>query len=272
MSAPPPSETCLVDAHVHLYPGVDLGAMLTAAARHMAQAAHGAPRRSPGILILTETAGLDLFAGLIGPTDGWTIAPTAEPVSVLAMPRDEVGGGSPLALVSGRQIVTAENIEVHALGTRELFADGVPAAAVLTAVQNAGALAVLPWGVGKWSGVRAELVRGLISRQAEWPGLMLADSGVRPAFLSRPVLLAEAEAGGLTVLAGSDPLPLAAESDKPGRYGFVASCCFDPERPFAALAAWLRGNTGSPETYGTLEGALAFLCRQVAMQVHKRLR
>lgn len=274
LSGPAPGDLCLVDAHVHLYPGADPGQMLSAAARNMGRAARarGLPRRPPGILMLTENAGLDRFAELAGAAGGWTVAATAEPVSLLAVPGDgEMEGESPLAIVSGRQIVTAENIEVHALGTRAVFADGAPAATVLGEVQRAGALAVLPWGVGKWSGARGEVLRGLIARHGEWPGMMLADSGVRPALLPRPALLAEAEAQGLKVLAGSDPLPLAAEAGKPGRYGFLARCRLDPDRPFAALAAWLRALPASPETFGTLERALPFLHRQAAMQLRKRL-
>ena len=265
-----PGDLCLVDAHVHLYPGADPGEMLSAAARNMGRAARarGLPRRPPGILMLTENAGLDRFAGLAGAAGGWTVAPTAEPVSLLAESGD---GEAPLAIVSGRQIVTAENIEVHALGTRAVFADGAPAATVLGEVQRAGALAVLPWGFGKWSGARGEVLRGLIARQGEWPGMMLADSGVRPALLPRPALLAEAESQGLRVLAGSDPLPLAAEAGKPGRYGFLARCPLDPDRPFARLAAWLRARPASPETFGTLERAFPFLHRQAAMQLRKRL-
>lgn len=260
---------CFVDAHIHIYPDVDPGAVLTAAARNMDKEAHrrGWGRRRPGMLLLTENAGLDVFATLVGSVPGWIIAPTQEEVSLLATPQD---GGAPLAIVSGRQIVTAENIEIHALGTRASFPDGLPAETLLSEVQASGAVAVLPWGVGKWSGRRGALIRRLIEHNALWPGLMVADSGVRPKFLARPALLNAAETRGLKVIAGSDPLPIPAEASKPGRFGFIAPCGFDPDHPFAKLKAWLAKTKTSPELYGTLECAPAFMHRQIVIQLRKR--
>ncbi len=251
----------LVDAHVHLYPGMDLGTVLDAASCHMAAVGPG-----PGLLLLTENAGLDRFADLAGTLGGWEITPTQEEVSCLASP---VAGGAPLAVVSGRQIVTAEGLEVHALGTRRVFAERQPIREVLAEVPRDGALTVLPWGFGKWSGARGKLMADLIA--APTPGLMLADSGVRLGLTSRPALLAAGEARGLKVLAGSDPLPLAREAGKAGRFGFIAGHAFDTERPFAALAAWLGNREHSPETYGRLESPLGFLYAQTAMQIRKRL-
>lgn len=262
-------EVFLVDAHVHLYPGMETGRVLTAAARHMTRAAHGLGRvsRPPGLLMLTENAGLDRFAELQGRHGDWQITPTAEEVSLLARHAD---GSAPIAIVSGRQIVTAEGLEVHALGTRRTFADGRPIRDVLAAVPGDGALAALPWGVGKWSGRRGQIVASLIEDAP--PGLLLADSGVRAGFLPRPGLLATGEARGLRVIAGSDPLPLAAEAEKAGRFGIIARHAFDPERPFAAFANWQNGLANSPETYGNLESPLGFLRAQIAMQIRKRLK
>lgn len=272
------SETYLVDTHVHLYPDTDPGSVLSAAAGHMEQAAQGLglPVRPPCMLMLTEVSGLDRFAGLQGLHGDWQITPTAEPVSLLARPAD---GGAPIAIISGRQIVTAEGLEVHALGTRRTFADGHPIREVLAEVlagmteddvPEDGALAVLPWGVGKWSGPRGRIVAALIEETP--PGLLLADSGVRPGFMARPALLATAEARGLRVIAGSDPLPLAGGALAAGRFGIIAGHAFDPDRPFAAFANWQNGLTTSPGTYGTLESPLGFLRAQITMQIRKRLK
>jgi len=251
----------LVDAHVHLHPRFDLARVLTAAARNMATAMPG-----PALLMLTESAGVNAFDALPKTAGPWHITATDEPVSCLAKTPD----GAMLAIVAGRQIVTAEGLEVHALGTCQTFADGLPVREVIAAVQDAGALAALPWGVGKWSGGRGKLVAELIA--AAPPGLMLADSGVRPRFAARPALLAEADGAGLKVLAGTDPLPLAGEMEKPGRFGFIAEHAFVAGRPFAGLAEWLAGQTASPRTFGNLEGPFGFLYAQTAMQIRKRLR
>ena len=265
-----PSDCYLVDAHVHLHPGTDPGRVLAATARNMDAAARsfGWPTRSPGMLMLTESAGIDAFAALPESAGDWRIEATTEPVSRIAHPETP---GAPIVIVSGRQIVTAEGLEVLALGTRQVFRDGAPIRGVIAEVRAGGALAVLPWGFGKWIGRRGRVVRELITERAALPELFLADTGVRPGFLARPGLLGLAEARGLVVLAGTDPLPFATETAKPGRFGFIACHRLDPERPFAGLVAWLSAQTASPEAYGQLEGALVFFHRQIAMQIRKRL-
>ena len=249
-----------VDAHVHLHPHFDVAGVLTAAARNMAAVAQG-----PAMLMLTESAGVDAFAALPEAAGPWQITATEEPVSRLARSAD----GFELAIVGGRQIVTAEGLEVHALGTRRTFDDGQPIHDVLADVPHDGALAVLPWGFGKWSGARGALVADLID--APPAGLMLADSGVRPGLIARPDLLVRAEAAGFKTIAGTDPLPLTREQGKAGRFGFIAEHAFDAARPFAALADWLAGQSTSPRTFGHLESPLGFLYAQAAMQIRKRL-
>ena len=265
------ARNCLIDPHVHLHPGTDPGGMLTAAAGHMDRAARklGLSARPPCMLVLTETAGLDRFADLQGTFGDWQITPTLEDITCLAQPAN---GGPPIAITSGRQIVTAEGLEVHALGTRQHIADGPPIRDVLAEVARHGALAVLPWGVGKWSGARGRIIADLIAGTKDPQAFCLADSGVRPGLMARPALLAEAEARGIRVLAGSDPLPLPSEAGKAGRFGFIAHHDFDADRPFTALRAWLDGLEGSPEVYGDLERPIAFLSAQIAMQIRKRLR
>lgn len=263
------AELCLVDPHVHLHPGMDAGEVLTAAAGHMEGAAQalGLAACPSGLLVLTETVGLDRFAELDGSIGCWQITPTGEEISRLARPAD---GGVPIAITSGRQIVTAEGLEVHALGTRSLFPDGQPMEEVLQAVRADGALAVLPWGVGKWSGRRGRIIADLIAGAGDPRAFCLADSGVRPSFMARPALLAEAERRGIRVLAGSDPLPLAGGARNAGRFGVVARHAFDADRPFTAFRGWLESLEASPGTYGRLETPLAFLRAQIAMQIRKR--
>lgn len=265
------SGTCLVDAHVHLHPNMDAGEVLTAAMGHMSRAARdlGYAERPPGHLVLTESAGVDRFAELDGTVGDWNFAPTSEVISCRASPSD---GSAPIFMTSGRQIVTAEGLEVHALGTRAEFPDGLPITEVLEAVRGDGAMIVLPWGVGKWGGARGRIIADFIARPVEPNAFCLADSGVRPGFLSRPGLLAEAEARGVRVLAGSDPLPLAGGAHSTGRFGFIGEYEVDAGGPFGALRRWLDALECSPATYGRLETPLAFFRAQIAMQIRKRFR
>ena len=256
----------LVDAHVHLHDGFDLEKTLSAASRNVAEAAStlGWAAPGPAMLLLTESAGVDAFGTLPEQVGEWQIIATEEAIS-----RRAVGpNGAELAIVSGRQVVSSEGLEIHALGTREVFADKTPLRDLISAIIDKDALAVMPWGVGKWSGSRGKLVADLVSSAP--PELIFADSGVRPAFVPRSKLLALAEAQGRRIIAGTDPLPVAGDEDKPGRFGFIAEDVFDAATPFQDLAAWLRGQRGSCRIYGKLETPFRFVRLQVAMQIRKR--
>lgn len=266
------SSAVLVDAHVHLHDGFAAGAFCDAAAANVAAAAR--ERRMPadttGMLLLAESQGVDAFSSLADgtlPADPWRLEPTAEPITLLA----SRPASPPLAIVAGRQVVTAEGLEILALGTRATFADGQPARDVLTAAHAAGALTVLPWGVGKWTGRRRTLVRELLKGFLT-ARLYAGDNGGRLAWSPRPRLLAEAESHGRLVLPGSDSLPFPAEVSKPGRYGFVAEVKLDRRMPFAALKRWLDQQIESPRPYGRLERPLVFVNHQIAMQVRKHAR
>jgi hypothetical protein len=255
---------------VHIHPRFRLDAVLDGAARNFAAAAQsgGPAARPPALLLLAEIAGVDAFGALPQRAGQWRLLATGEAVSRRAEPKD---GGAPLFIVAGRQTVTAEGIEMLALGTREHIADGLALGATVDAARRARALPVLPWGVGKWTGRRRALVRAAAADRAAFPCLYLADSGVRPRWLPRPGLIAEAERAGRIALAGTDPLPVGDEEGKAGRFGFLAAAEIDEGRPFAALADWLARQSVSPPVFGALERPAAFLHRQVAMQLQKRL-
>lgn len=277
MSTAPGNRTAsfavLVDAHVHLHDGVAATELLDAAAANTAAAARELrlPADTAGMLLLAEAHGVDAFSQLAEgdrPADPWQFEATGEAVSLLATR----SARPPLVLVAGRQMVTAEGLEVLALGTRATFADGQPTSDTLVAALGAGALAVLPWGVGKWTGRRRALIHELLLKEALTGRLYAGDNGGRLAWSPRPRLLAEAERHGRLVLPGSDPLPLPAEVSKPARYGFVAEIDLDRRMPFSTLKRWLDQQTESPRPYGRLERPLAFLGRQIAMQLRKHGR
>lgn len=262
----------LVDSHVHLHACFEPAAFLDAASANFARAraGYGLAAGVPGCLLLTESAGVEGFERL---ADGaassgpWQVRRCAEPVSLVAL-RD---GDSPIIVVAGRQIVTAESLEVLALGTRATFRDGGPTRPTIEEVVRAGALAVLPWGFGKWTGRRGGLVRAVIEDRPQGP-VFVGDNGGRPRLWPRPGLFALAERAGMIVLAGSDPLPFPGEIAKAGRYGLVAAAEPDPDRPFEALRGWLQEQRRSPPVYGTRDAAWTFLDRQIRLQLRKRMR
>ncbi|MEL6680054.1 MAG: hypothetical protein AAFQ51_15210 [Pseudomonadota bacterium] len=254
----------LVDGHLHLHPDYPLGRTLDAVLRHMRR--HD-PATTTGMVLLSEMAGVQRFHALPNAEGSWTFSDTGEEYTRIASNPE----GHRIAIVAGSQIVTAEGLEVLAQGTTLRIPDGAALQPTLDAVLEGGGIAVLPWGVGKWTGARGRMIAGLAAGKPASPHLFLADSGVRPTLLPRPNVLAQAESQGWTVLAGTDPLPLSGEEAHAGRFGFVADHPFDAEHPFTALFAWLSGSSGSPDTYGALERPGRFVRNQVLMQIRKRL-
>ncbi|MEM8581615.1 MAG: hypothetical protein AAGF50_10515 [Pseudomonadota bacterium] len=219
-----------------------------------------------GMLMLTESAGLNAFNALPTHAGDWDISPCAETCSKVATHKD----GSRIAIVAGRQIATAEGLEVLALGLTRSPADGQNLGDTLKEIHAADALAVLPWGVGKWAGARGELIDRVISENVNARDCFLSDSAVRPKAMPRPVRFTRAETLGWRVLAGTDPLPLPGEATKPGRFGFLAKGPLDFDSPFYGLAGWLRQVEHSPKIYGQLETLPRFVVQQLHMQFRKR--
>jgi hypothetical protein len=264
--------TVLVDAHVHIHSCFEVGRFLDFAATNFAEVRDdlGAKDDAYGCLMLTESAGVDRFAALAGgqpQTGSWRITPTAEAVSLLATR----SGAVPMFLIAGRQIATAERLEVLALGTRASLPDGAPLRDTVIAVAKADALPVIPWGFGKWTGRRGRYLAELFAEPAE-VRLYAGDNGGRPGVFRRPRLFAVAEGRGKFVLPGTDPLPFPGEIAKAGRYGFVADLDLDPARPFASLQRWLQRQRSSPPAFGRLERLRTFLSRQMWLHWRNRRR
>jgi hypothetical protein len=261
----------LADTHVHVHRCFDDEAVLAAAARNFAEAAARlAPNAAlQGVLCLTEMAGVDRFAVLRAAAQRaerrgpWTLRATAEPSSVAALG----DAGATLFVIAGRQIVTRERLEVLALGAAAACADGQSLETTLAAVLDAGAAAVLPWGVGKWRGLRGALVDSLIARSGR--PLHLGDNGNRLEWGAVPAQFVAARRAGLRILPGSDPLPLRGEERRIGGYGVCAAARLDPDRPAAGLLA-LFASRAELVTYGRRERLARFMRNQLAMQLAKR--
>ncbi|NNE43113.1 MAG: hypothetical protein HKN12_02805, partial [Gemmatimonadetes bacterium] len=177
-------------------------------------------------------------------------------------------GDRRMTVVAGRQIVTAERLEVLAIGLDDLPEDGAALGATIDRVNDDGAFPVVPWGFGKWSGARGAIVRELI--RTSRPGrFCVGDNGGRPAAGVRPRLFDTAEARNIPVIPGSDPLPFPDQEERAGTYGFVMPQALDPRRPAHALKEWLRGLRTSPLAFGQLESLPRFLRAQVGMQMRR---
>ena len=225
----------VADTHVHIYPMHDVSLLLRTAYRHLTEAVGSMPDDPPAVvLFLTEGKGCDVFsdlsskAGLEDESD----------LVVKATPDPEVlkieTPGATVWLTAGRQIVTAERLEVLALACKDMIDDGLPIREVIQQVYHAGGLPVVPWAPGKWWFKRGRVLRELLKEKGgDW--LRPADSTLRPRGYPWPGLMTAAERSGSPVLAGSDPLPVAGEEDTAGRYGVYWPAALDQNAPASCL-------------------------------------
>lgn len=188
-----------VDTHVHLYPGVSPVRLMECARASLPDP------KAPLTLMLTERAGDHAFEHLMqseGEKEGLNVTPLDDGLSL----RLESPGLAPVYLVAGRQMATAERMEVLALGTRQEFEDGHSLSDTVAAVQKSGALAVVPWALGKWWFGRGRTLRSFVAA-SKAGAFALADSAMRPMGAPPSPLFSLAREKDIPVLAGTDPLP-----------------------------------------------------------------
>lgn len=262
------------DAHVHIQENVSIDLLLDSGRRNFSRLMR---RSFPGrpatfFLFLTEAKKDDSFAELKKAADaarhltpgGWRIAATREAESLL-LTRDDWPQGR-LFLLAGRQVVTAEKLEVLALATTALVADGLALPETVEAVRKGKGLAVLPWGAGKWLGKRGAIVdRYLQSATPE--GLFVGDNGGRPVFWPTPRAFFAAKSRGIRLLPGSDPLPLAGEELRVGSYGGWLQGECSGDHPSADIKALLTGRSTKITPFGNRQGVWDFCRNQLALRL-----
>lgn len=263
----------LIDAHVHYHDCFDLQTFLEFASSNVRRGVgHG--QSVIGCLMLAETDSGDPArrikdrAGRIHRP--WSLAGTTQCGSLICL-RD---GRPELVLLPGRQVVTDENLEVLALGTDGAVRPGRPLKETLDETAQAGAMAVLPWGFGKWWFRRGRAVHNAVLSRASdvseesWE-LFLGDNGGRLQWGPPPRPFAMARRLGMRILPGSDPLPFPSQISRVGSYGFVLPGSLDFDRPCHCIRTLLRQMSGQPAIYGRRERVLRFCRFQVAMQIRK---
>ncbi|MEM8808887.1 MAG: methyltransferase domain-containing protein [Cyanobacteria bacterium P01_G01_bin.38] len=272
-----PNHLLLVDTHVHIYDCFNLDTFLESAWHnfHRHVSGYDSSPDFTGVLLLTETHNESWFTSLLHPTqdqggDGalptrWSFQRTSETGTVCAANSK----GQRLYLIAGRQVITAEKLEVLALISDQTFPDGLSVEATIKSIQAGGGIAVLPWGVGKWLGKRGQLISSLLQKDQLSP-LFLGDNRGRPQFWLRPRYFETAQQQGGRILPGTDPLPLASEGSRPGSFGWVCPGQLDPEKPGEHLRSMLLDPEVSWQTYGTLETPWRFVRNQIALRVQPK--
>lgn len=257
-----------VDAHVHFHNAMRVEPTLNAAALNF----KAASRRLDGllgVLLLTQARAERVFESLqdTSRAGDWNVGRASAEAETLIAER----GPESIAVVCGRQLRTEEGLEVLALGTLERFPDGLPLANAIASVGDSGAIAVLPWGFGKWLGARGRKVENVFSGGAP-DRLFAGDNGGRVGSLPMPRLIRMAAARGFRVLPGSDPFPFAADHRRVGAFGFMAMTELPLSAPWRALRSWLLGHAGSPLPYGRGCSPLRFAVNQIGIQWYRRFQ
>ncbi len=261
----------LVDAHVHVYPCFDINVLLDAALRNFNRAAKnlGLDDGFIGVLLLAETSRDNWFqqSSMLGGLAHWQIEKTSDKTVLQArLLTGNADNKNIIYIMAGRQIITAEGLELLALVTDSTFEDGLPVIAALSAVREQDAIPVMPWAVGKWLGKRGKILSALLKIQAQ-SDLCLGDNSGRPVFWRNPLHFRQAKTINMHILPGTDPLPFSSEANRVGSFGFMMQGKLSNTQPSIDFKQLLRNKTLPITAYGQLEMPLRFFINQLRLRI-----
>ncbi len=259
------TKTVLIDFHVHIHDIYEPIVFFNAALDNFnLYAKKNEINFKTGFLFLTEISGFDYFEKLTNgkiTLENYDISFPEENISLLIT--NEVG--QQVFVISGRQIVTKEKIEILALGTRKKFDDGKSLSNTFSEILQAGALPKLPWGVGKWLGKRKQIIKNFIAENSD-KTFVLGDNSGRPVFWPKPDLFDFAKENNIPVLRGTDPLNIPADEKKAGSFGNILTCEIDSEYPAQSILETVKKMKASPKQYGNLENPIKFILNQITLR------
>ncbi|MGB3511729.1 MAG: hypothetical protein WBA93_21320 [Microcoleaceae cyanobacterium] len=263
------NQKIITDAHVHIHKCFKIDQLLNASLENFQKISQTTTdiEKSVFLIFLTEMPGDFEFSKLLEyaknyqQINNWKLAPTQESISIYAVNNDN----QKIFIIAGRQIVTAEKLEVLALISDSEFADNLPVETTIQNIVSKGGIPVLPWGVGKWLGKRGKILQTSLNSDT-LPMVYFGDNSGRPNFWSRPAYFQIAEKKGWKVLPGTDPLPLKSEYSRPGSFGFVVEGEFDLAKPGKSIKEILLNPTISVQPYGALETPFRFIRNQLAIR------
>ena len=256
-----------VDAHVHFHRRRLVAPTLDAAARNFSRVGNQTGRFL-GALLLAESARERVFENIFGSSTwgGWHLSPVAGELETIIAS----SGRGKIVIVSGRQVRCELGLEALALGSTREYPDGLELDETLDRIRADGALAVVPWGFGKWMGRAGKVIRELFSTRSP-DTLFAGDNGGRLQLWRMPGPLEAAARAGFKVLPGTDPFPFAGDYRRVGAFGFLARTDVSQSAPWRSLKLWLEGPGSAPEPYGQALNPVQFLLNQGWMQVHNRV-
>src|SRR4030067_2267775 len=185
------SSLLIIDGHVHIYDCFDISIFLNSALKNFEKEAKRWTSESiiVPVLLLTEGKNQNWFFKLKttygngeyiakDASNRWMVVSTEEDTSILL----KNAHGMKIVLVSGRQIITAEKLEVLGIATHSDFKDGLPLSDIYSDVIESGGIPVIAWGVGKWIGRRGKIINNFL-KSNRGKKIFIGDNSGRPYFL-----------------------------------------------------------------------------------------
>jgi len=262
-----------IDAHVHYHSCFDPKVFFDSAYANFQRCAQKLRlgSKAVGCLFFTETSKDHYFRAINNDEaerikTSWTFQNTLEDYSLIV--RKESSGAdhrAKMIIVAGRQIVTAEGVEVLALGCNSEFSDGLAMAETIQEVRQHDAIPVIPWGFGKWWGKRGRVVSDCLAASS-FQNIFLGDNWNRPQIFSEPPHFKLGTSKKVSILPGTDALPFKEQSGTTGQFGFILTAEIDLQRPGASLKKLIRSMMGQNRIYGNRQRLRDFLRYQAAMQ------
>ena len=262
----------IVDAHVHYHACFDVGTFFDSVVGNSRRIAFQSDLQEPPPTCLlfadnAEQHSLRALSEAGSSLSGWVVHRTAEESSRVAK-RDNLC----LYLITGRQVITSEGIEVLVLASGDRIPDRLSLDESLSAAFDAEAIVALPWGFGKWWFRRGAIVQKAIVAHAAGTDkgeLYLGDNSGRAQLYPDPRMFNLARELGMRILPGSDPLPIPDHVSSAGRFGALLQGTFDGQRPARSVKRHLSENKQQPPTCGWRSGLTKFCRDQVLMQARK---
>ena len=254
-----------IDAHAHFYPCFDIGSYLASAVENFRRSATEPTDGVVGVLLLATPQATDaplapLERALAQLPAAWQV--TRPDSTSILFRRDN----QTIVCIAGRQLTTQENLELLMLCSDQPFPVQQPLAAAVSECLRMDAVPVVPWGFGKWWFRRGRVLRDYLQNAStnDTQRVFLGDSGCRPA-LCTPMPLRKTNR--ISILAGSDPLPIPAHQHRVGCLGTALTAAIDLDQP----TTWMRQQLSVVEDrhrFGHLRSLPGFLADQLRIRIH----
>jgi len=268
-----------VDSHVHIYSCFDVDLLLDSALenfRSIAGQQSSIAEQSSFVLMLTEGSEENWFADTstmlnrsdsegVSVSQNWKASQSMRSESITVYRNDSPENR--IHIIAGKQIVTAEKIEVLGLFLRDRVPTGLALSHTIDMISRAGSVPVLPWGVGKWFGERGGILQNYLEQSCH-KNVCLGDNGGRPRFWSHPTMFSLAAEKGISVLPGSDALPLPDEVRRTGSFGFYVRENLPPGQELdVTLKTILTEGKAEIFPFGGLQNNFSFICNQLRLRL-----